>query len=94
MPTILAVNNDAPQIARKLLEAAGDQPDRVQLVTGGKYLGFSVDDELARKAGFVIDEQGSTPVVGDGPAENPESASEADAEAKKAPAKRTPRTAK
>lgn len=55
MPTILAVNNDASQIAARLLAAAGDEPDRVKVVTGGKYKGFAVDDELAAAAGFVID---------------------------------------
>lgn len=55
MPTILAVNNDASEIAARLLAAAGDEPDRVKVVTGGKYMGFAVDDELAAAAGFVID---------------------------------------
>lgn len=56
MPTILAVNGDASQIATRLLAAAGDEPDRVKVVTGGKYMGFAVDDELAAAAGFVIDD--------------------------------------
>ncbi|WP_282775898.1 hypothetical protein [Nocardia sp. CC201C] len=55
MPTILAVNNNAIEIAEKLLAAAGDRPDRVKVVTGGKYLGFSVDDDLARAAGFTAE---------------------------------------
>lgn len=58
MPTILAVNGDAADIAARLLAAADDQPDRVKVVTGGKYLGFSVDDELAEAAGFVLDDEG------------------------------------
>lgn len=53
MPTILAVNGDAAQIAARLLAVAGDQPDRVKVVTG-KYIGFSVDDELAAAAGYVL----------------------------------------
>lgn len=57
MPTILAVNGDAAQIAARLLTAAGDQPDRVKVVTG-KYVGFSVDDELAEAAGYVLDDDG------------------------------------
>ncbi len=57
MPTILAVNGDAAEIAARLLAAAGDQPDRVKVVTG-KYLGFSVDDELAVAAGYVLDDEG------------------------------------
>ncbi|MFE2995009.1 hypothetical protein ACFXG4_08360 [Nocardia sp. NPDC059246] len=78
MPTILAVNDDAQDIAARLLSAAGDQPDRVQVVTGGKYLGFEVDDDLARAAGFVIDDQAdgaessSTPVVNAGSTEIPD----------------------
>lgn len=59
MPTILAVNGDLAEIAGRLLAVAGDQPDRVQIVTGGRYPGVSVDDELARAAGFVIDEHES-----------------------------------
>ncbi|MFI7527491.1 hypothetical protein [Nocardia salmonicida] len=58
MPTILAVNNDASEIAARLLAVAGDEPDRVQVVTGGKYIGFAVDDELAVAAGFVLDDEG------------------------------------
>ncbi|MGW4123631.1 hypothetical protein [Nocardia sp. NPDC004711] len=78
MPTILAVNDNAQQIAARLLEAAGDQGDRVKVVTGGKYLGFEVDDDLARAAGFVIDDQAdgaessSTPVVNAGSTEIPD----------------------
>lgn len=60
MPTILAVNGDAAQIAARLLAAAGDQPDRVKVVTG-KYIGFSVDDELAAAAGYVLDEDNEVP---------------------------------
>uniref|UniRef100_UPI0037CADC0F hypothetical protein n=1 Tax=Micromonospora sp. NBC_00855 TaxID=2975978 RepID=UPI0037CADC0F len=48
------MNGDASEIAARLLAAAGDQPDRVKVVTGGKYMGFSVDDELAEAAGFVF----------------------------------------
>lgn len=91
MPTILIVNGNASEIAGRLLAAAGDQPDRVQYVTGGATPGFQVDDELARKAGYVTDDEGSTPVVNDGAPENPESdskKSEKPAE-KPAPAKRT-----
>ncbi|MGY4103423.1 hypothetical protein ACW2Q0_28250 [Nocardia sp. R16R-3T] len=85
MPTILAVNGDLAEIAGRLLAAAGDQPDRVQIVTGGRYPGVAVDDELARAAGFLIDKHesvedqttedadSSMPVVSDEPAENPES---------------------
>lgn len=58
MPTILAVNNDASEIAARLLAVAGDEPDRVQVVTGGKYIGFAVDDELAVAAGYVLDDEG------------------------------------
>lgn len=57
MPTILAVNGDAAQIAARLLAAAGDQPDRVKVVTG-KYVGFAVDDQLAEAAGYVLDNGG------------------------------------
>jgi hypothetical protein len=94
MPTILAVNGNLAEIAARLLAAAGDAPDRVQIVTGGKYPGVSVDDELARAAGYVLDEDqtdaedadGSTAVVSAEAAENPESKS---AEPKKTPTKRT-----
>ncbi len=58
MPTILAVNGDAAEIAARLLAAAGDQPDRVKVVTGTKYIGFSIDDELAEAAGYVLDDEG------------------------------------
>ncbi|WP_280297886.1 hypothetical protein [Nocardia neocaledoniensis] len=58
MPTILAVNGDAAEIAARLLAAAGDQPDRVKVVTGTKYIGFSIDDELAEAAGYVLDDKG------------------------------------
>lgn len=53
MPTILAVNGDAAEIAARLLHHAADQPDRVHVVTGGKYVGFAVDDALAVAAGFL-----------------------------------------
>lgn len=99
MPTILIVDGNAAEIAARLLAAAGDNPDRVQFVTGGTRAGFSVDDELARAAGYVTDERpaedtgGSTPVVNDVAPENPESDSEKTPAPAKAPAKRAPRTA-
>ena len=72
MPTILAVNNDASQIAARLLAAAGDEPDRVKVVTGGRYMGFAVDDELAAAAGFVIDgDDAHAPVETDETPESP-----------------------
>ncbi|WP_280246738.1 hypothetical protein [Nocardia abscessus] len=98
MPTILAVNGNLAEIASRLLAAAGNAPDRVQIVTGGKYPGVSVDDELARAAGYVRDEDqadaegagGSTAVVSAEAPENPESNPAKPApEPKKAPAKRT-----
>lgn len=57
MPTILTTDdNHARDVARRLLDAAGDQPDLVQTVTGGSRLAFDVPDEVAKAAGFVIDQ--------------------------------------
>lgn len=53
MPTILAIDTDAAQIAARLL-AVTDDPARVKVDTSGKYIGFSVDDEIAAAAGYVV----------------------------------------
>lgn len=92
MPTILAVNGDLDEIVRRALAAAGDRGDEVEIETSGLYPGVSLPDDLAREAGFVGDEQGSTDVVSDGPVENPESDSEKTPTPAKAPAKRGSRT--
>lgn len=47
MPTIVPEPGKGPEIARKLLEAAGDRPERVKIVTTGPSPAFDVDDELA-----------------------------------------------
>ncbi len=51
MPTIVPEPGKGPEVARKLLEAAGDQPERVKTVTTGAGLAFDVDDDLAKAIG-------------------------------------------
>lgn len=56
MPTILTDGTNTADIARRLLDAAGDNPGRVQVVTSGAYPAFAVDDDLAAAAGFGSDD--------------------------------------
>lgn len=52
MPTILpADDTDSRRLARDLLAAAGDRPERVQTVTVGSRMAFEVDDDLAAAIG-------------------------------------------
>lgn len=46
---------DLGSVARKLLAAAGD-PSEVATDTSGRSMGFRVSRELAKKAGFDVDE--------------------------------------
>lgn len=48
MPTIVPEPGKGPEVARKLLDAAGDHPERVKTVTTGAGLAFDVDDDLAK----------------------------------------------
>ncbi len=54
---------DAQQLAKDLLAAAGDHPERVRTNTQGARLAFDVDDDLARAVGRTPDEQ-ATPGQG------------------------------
>lgn len=52
MPTIIPKDReDSQRLARALLDAAGDQPERVQTITPGGNLAFLVDDDLAAAVG-------------------------------------------
>ncbi len=51
MPTIVPKPGEAADTARRLLELAGDQPQRVRTVTTGPSIAFDVDDDLAKKLG-------------------------------------------
>lgn len=52
MPTIVPKDSaDSQRLARELLAAAGDRPERVRTVTAGGVLAFEVDDDLAAKVG-------------------------------------------
>lgn len=69
MPSIIpATPEDAPELARKLLEHA-DSPDDVVTDTSGSRVAFVVSDELAAKAGFGTDDddQDSEVVPADAP---------------------------
>ncbi|MRH86006.1 hypothetical protein GFY24_00750 [Nocardia sp. SYP-A9097] len=96
MPTILAVDDNGQQIAARLLAAAGDRADLVQVVTGGTYLGFSVPDDIARAAGYLDDDADADPAPDSVPEPEDDSAQSGPeqelAAPKKAPAKHTPRT--
>lgn len=50
MPTIVPAPGQAAELARRLLDLAGDQPERVKTVTTGPAIAFDVDDDLAKKA--------------------------------------------
>lgn len=49
-------DDDAAELARTLLEAAGDEPDRVRTHSMGPRLSFEVDDELAAAVGRTPDQ--------------------------------------
>lgn len=61
MPTILTDGKNTAQIARRLLAAAGAHPELVESSTAGRFPAFVVDDELARAAGFVGDNDAPIP---------------------------------
>ena len=70
MPTILTDGTNTAQIARRLLAAAGSDPSRVRSSSAGRYPAFEVDDDLAREAGFVGDNEApkpATPMTGEPP---------------------------
>ena len=52
MPTILIPEDrdEAAKLARLLLDAAGDEPERVAIVSDGGRRAYSVDDDLFDKA--------------------------------------------
>ena len=52
MPTILIPEDrdEAAKLARLLLDAAGDEPERVVIVSDGGRRAYSVDDDLFDKA--------------------------------------------
>lgn len=47
MPTIIPKPGQAPELAARLLKAAGDHPERVRTSTHGGSIVFDVDDDLA-----------------------------------------------
>ncbi|MGC5027459.1 hypothetical protein ACLQ3K_22145 [Tsukamurella sp. DT100] len=47
MPTIIPKPGQAPELAVRLLKAAGDHPERVRTSTHGGSTVFDVDDDLA-----------------------------------------------
>ena len=61
MPSIIpATPEDAPELARTLLEHA-DSPDDVVTDTSGSRVAFVVSDELAAKAGYGTDDDDQEP---------------------------------
>ena len=80
MPTIIPKDRaDSQRLARELLAAAGDHPERVRTINPGGKLAFVVDDDLAAAVGtgdYVPAPTGETE-----PAPEPEP--------KKVPAKKT-----
>lgn len=52
MPTIIPKDDaDSKRLARDLLGAAGDRPERVQTITVGQRMAYVVDDDLAAQIG-------------------------------------------
>ncbi|KXT55662.1 hypothetical protein ACK8HH_17130 [Gordonia sp. LUNF6] len=52
MPTIIPKDRaDSQRLARALLDAAGDRPERVRTINPRGRLAFVVDDELAAAVG-------------------------------------------
>lgn len=52
MPTIIPRDDaDSQRLARLMLDAAGDMPERVQTVTVGPRMAFVVDDDIAAEVG-------------------------------------------
>ena len=68
MPSIIpATPEDAPELARTLLEHA-DSPDDVITDTSGSRVAFVVSDELAARAGYGTDEEDPEPAGEQAPA--------------------------
>ena len=61
MPSILIPEDrdDAAKLARLLLDAAGDEPERVAIVSDGGRRAYAVDDDLFDKAQARADAAGA-----------------------------------